>query len=95
MVAHVTPMITVAPGSVQTTRVLRVITQLRLLTSRDVIADIETINVVVPVFFTSVVLLKRCSLTSSTDGRTRYSEKLGRSTVRKIVTGTKQIERIS
>ena len=51
MVAHVTPMITVAPGSVQTTRVLRVITQLRLLTSRDVIANIETINVVVVVFY--------------------------------------------
>ena len=56
MVAHVTPMITVAPGSVQTTRVLRVKTQLRLLNSRDVITDIETINVVV-VVFTSVVLL--------------------------------------
>ena len=88
-------MITVAPGSVQKTRVLRVITQLRLLNSRDVIADIETINVVV-FLVRGVVKAVRLDVKHRwKNPSVVYSEKLGSSTVRKMVTGTKQIERIS
>ena len=84
-------MITVAPGSVQTTRVLRVITQLRLLNSRDVIADIETINVVVVFYERGVVQAVRLDVKHRwKNPSVVYSEKLGSSTVRKIVTGTKQ-----